>query len=653
MFDLFRFGVLFWVTVVAGVAVGLLGALAWREQPKPGARPLAVTMAAATVWTWASAVGFTAQNLAARLFWTNFEWMAVFVLPVAWLWVCLEYTGRRSDLSGLSSAFGWSFPITFTAVLWLDWFVGPPTSGLGLFRESAELTTFAGVTLIQTSPGPVYWLFVGYAYVLVGGGLTLLAEFCVDTETPYRRQAGAMFVAGLVPACSGIVYAVGLVPITGFNPTPMTLLLTGTIGVSALTRLDLLHAVPGTSRVAREAVVERMDDAVVVVDNDDRIVDCNTSAVTFLGCSPTEAIGRSAIDLVPGYEAVTGESDDTATVSTQHGQYDRYVDVRRTPFREHGSGSIIVLRNVTDRKRREQRLDVLNRVLRHNLRNDLNVVYGFVDHMMNRREYDHGAMETIKETTESLLSIGNKARTLERLLDDDEDTPLPVRPMLEREVERLREAYPSVTVEVESLPESTYCTGAIGSIARDLLENAAEHNTASSPTVWIDATRHGGELVLCVRDNGPGLPPEEQAVLEQGHETGLEHGSGLGLWLVLWATRRMGGTVSFDQAPEGGCEAVVRVPVQDPPETADEESALPPEVQGHSSDLSALDERVPDRLSPDATAEDTDGTAEDADATDDTADATDDTDTTVDKNRQENSPEAATPVGPDNETGSN
>jgi PAS domain S-box-containing protein len=524
--------------------------------------------------------------------------MALFVLPVAWLWVCLEYTGRGDAISRLSGGFACSLPVTFTIVLWADWFIGPPTGGPGLFRRSASTAEFAGAALLHVTPGPVYWLFIGYAYVFVGAGLAFLAELWLDRETPYRRQAGAMFLAGGVPVASSILYALGVIPLSGPDPTPITFLVTGTVGISALARLDLLQAVPGTSRVAREAVVERMDDAVVVVDGDGRIVDCNTTAVTFLGRARVDALGEQAADLLPGYEETIGEGDGTATVSTQHGEHDRYVDVRRTPFSEHGNeGAIVVLRDVTERQRREQRLDVLNRVLRHNLRNDLNVVYGFVDHLMNRGEYDKEAMQTIKETTESLMSIGNKARKLERLLADEEEmAPLPVVSMLEREIRRLRESHPDATIEVESLPEDTYCTGAIGSIARDLLENAIEHNTAEEPQVWVHASRHGGELVLRVRDNGPGLPAEERAVLEQGRETGLEHGSGLGLWLVVWATRKMGGTVSFGQAPQGGCEVTVRVPAEDPPETAEESAA-------HSGELSSLDERVRNRLSPDETAD--------------------------------------------------
>jgi PAS domain S-box-containing protein len=597
MIDLYRFGVPFWGTMVAGVAAGLLGALAWRKRPKPGATALSITMTAATVWTWASAVGVTATDLASRLFWANFEWMAISVLPVASLWVCLAYTGRGDAISRLSGGFACSLPVLFTIVVWTDWFVGPPTGGPGLFREAATTSDVGGITILETTPGPVYWMFVGYAYVVVGAGLALLAEFWLDTETPYRRQAGAMFLAGGVPAASSILHGLGVVSLSGLDPTPITFLFTGAIGTSALARLDLLQAVPGTSRVAREAVVERMDDAVVVVDGDDRIVDCNTRAVAFLGRARVDALGESAPDLLPGYEETTGDGTATATVSTRHGEHDRFVDVRRTPFSEHGTeGAIVVLRDVTDRQRREQRLDVLNRVLRHNLRNDLNVVYGFVDHLMNRGEYDEQAMQTVKETTESLMSIGNKARKLERLLADDEElAPLSVVSMLEREIRRIRAEHPEATIDVEALPEATYCTGAIGSVARDILENAVEHNTAAEPHVWVYAARHGGELVFRVRDNGPGLPAEERAVLEEGRETGLEHGSGLGLWLVVWATRKMGGTVSFDQSPQGGCEVTVRVPAQDPPEE--------PVEPVHQEELGALDERVSDPLSPDGTRE--------------------------------------------------
>ena len=65
-------------------------------------------------------------------------------------------------------------------------------------------------------------------------------------------------------------------------------------------------------------------------------------------------------------------------------------------------------------------------------------------------------------------------------------------------------------------------------------------------------------MVIAVSDDGPGISGHELSVLERGEETPLSHGSGIGLWLVRWATTTLGGDLAFDTSD--GTTATVRLP---------------------------------------------------------------------------------------------
>jgi signal transduction histidine kinase len=95
----------------------------------------------------------------------------------------------------------------------------------------------------------------------------------------------------------------------------------------------------------------------------------------------------------------------------------------------------------------------------------------------------------------------------------------------------------------------------------NLLENAVEHNDADRPRVDVavdPATGDDRYTRLSVADDGPVIPEPELAVLRKGVETPLEHGSGIGLWLVHWAVTAAGGDVTFERTePRGNVVTLV------------------------------------------------------------------------------------------------
>ncbi|WP_078623995.1 sensor histidine kinase [Streptomyces monomycini] len=99
----------------------------------------------------------------------------------------------------------------------------------------------------------------------------------------------------------------------------------------------------------------------------------------------------------------------------------------------------------------------------------------------------------------------------------------------------------------------------------NLLDNAIEA-APEGARVRVTALADGGELLLRVADNGGGVrgAADAEDVFRWGWSTKGGAGRGLGLALVRQAVRRHGGTVRVDEAPGGGAEFTVRLPLRAP-----------------------------------------------------------------------------------------
>lgn len=229
-------------------------------------------------------------------------------------------------------------------------------------------------------------------------------------------------------------------------------------------------------------------------------------------------------------------------------------------FNEMADGLAERERQLRERERaireREQRLSVLNRVLRHNLQNDMNVIQGYAEIIPEAESTERleTASTKIIEKSQGLVDHGKKARRLETIMENAADGPgrIDLVPQIRGIVESYEEEYPDYTVHT-SFPEQATASAVSGVEfgIESLVENAFEHNTSDSPEVWI-SVEVGDGVAVEIRDNGPGIPEHEQGVLEETEETSLEHGSGIGLWLAYWAVMKSDGEIQFDSDWDGG-----------------------------------------------------------------------------------------------------
>jgi len=253
--------------------------------------------------------------------------------------------------------------------------------------------------------------------------------------------------------------------------------------------------------------------------------------------------------------------------------------LRITPVRDD-AGDVThflgIQADITEQKRWEKLFEVLNRVLRHNLRNDMGIISGHSGLLVDRGRGDAADLGgTIKEKSDGLIELSEKARTLEQTARREaEPTRIDPDALLTSVIESYRDDYPGTTFDVSvETDRDIYAGPEIEDAISELVGNAAKHNTATEPRVTVSVRDEGESLLLVVEDTGSGIDEMEANVISKGEETALEHGSGLGLWLVNWIVTRYGGSFQIEERDDdGGTRALVRLPgISEEERTADVE----------------------------------------------------------------------------------
>jgi PAS domain S-box-containing protein len=226
--------------------------------------------------------------------------------------------------------------------------------------------------------------------------------------------------------------------------------------------------------------------------------------------------------------------------------------------------------DVTTRRLRQQQLEVLNRVLRHNLRNGTNVIEG--NAAMLRDAIDDEDLKkqakAIEKRASSLANLSDQAGTVRSLFEHQSPAgeTCDITRVVTEVVEEVSETYPDAEFVTDE-HDSIHARGGspLKTALLEILKNAIIHNDQPTPEVTVVISRsiedRAGEWAeIVIADNGPGIPENEQKTIESGEETPLQHGTGLGLWIVYWAVSLLGGEVTLEDNSPRGTRVVLNLP---------------------------------------------------------------------------------------------
>ena len=452
-----------------------------------------------------------------------------------WFWFILRYTrriGRREKLA-VAAVGGGTFMLRTLAGV-----AGASSTSELLFFSTGRFITFVQVIEI---------LGTGVA---VGVGIALLYS-TASNHQPFSERAVVGLTLPLVPLwIVGYLYRFSVVTEFQWVSALRTIALAvGLVGLwLTVTDHDLFEQLPASRSVGRQTAFNSSDTAIIVVNNDKNVSDLNPAACDLFSVSSADCVGESLASLLPASvtadelrqpEATTFEMPDSDTTVEA-------VTTTSTDDSGQSIGETIVFTDITAERRRQQRIQVLNRVLRHNLRNDLNAAKGYVGVMADGGTDTERFQAKVESILDGLVTIGNKAQSTEQVLKTDpiasEATPVSV--IVSNAVDSVASTHPSLTTDigVPEAPAVRVTPEVIHSVVEEAIENAVRHTEDATITITYDTE----PSTLTIADDGPGIPGHEITVLENAEETDLEHGSGLGLWLIKWGTESFGGAVSFD-----------------------------------------------------------------------------------------------------------
>jgi len=349
-------------------------------------------------------------------------------------------------------------------------------------------------------------------------------------------------------------------------------------------------------------IIDLVPDLIFLKNREGEYLLANEATAEAYGSTPEAIEGASESAVIPNVEEAEAFHEDdieviesgesvavTNELTTADGET-RILETTKIPYELPESGETVALgygRDVTERKEYERRLEeqrdsleVLNQAVRHDIRNDLQLVLAYADMLGAHVDADGEAyLEQILEAARDAVGITTTARDVTQVMlqADAEHHPVPLRSVLEAEIDDVRSNYEHAIVRVEgSIPAVTVCAdGMLESVFRNLLSNAIQHNDKDVPEVVVSATREDESVVVRVADNGPGISEARRdRIFEQG-EMGLDsEGTGLGLYLVETLVGRYGGEVcveaegdrdSTDSQPGGddleGAVFVVELPI--------------------------------------------------------------------------------------------
>ena len=352
--------------VAAAAVSAALALFVWRRRPAPGTVPFVWLMLAVTEWSLGYALELGSTDLPGKLLWAKVQYLGIVFVPLAWLVFALQYTRRDKWLARRNLIWLSIVPCFTLLLVWTN-------DVHGLIWSSVKLDNSGSFPMLDLTYGAWWWVNFVYSYLLLLLSTFLLVQVLVRSPHLYRGQAGALLIGALAPWVGNVLYVSGLSPLPCLDLTPFAFTLTGLAVAWGLFHFQLLRIVP----VARDAVVESMGDAVIVLDMQDRIADLNPAAQRLLGHAASEIIGQPASHVLSDWpdgstelaEVLVERYRDVREAYSEivlgEGGAQRTFDLRISPLydrRGRFTGRLVVAHDITERKQAERRLGVFYEV---------------------------------------------------------------------------------------------------------------------------------------------------------------------------------------------------------------------------------------------------------------------------------------------------
>ncbi len=339
--------------ILSAVISAAISLYALKRRDLPGAKFFGFLAGFEVIWTAGYIIQNLSPDLSGKLLWNNFQFLGAVGAPLMYFRFGYAYTGRSIKSST------WRIIIALAAaILLLIW-----TDGLHhLFRIDPHLVPGKPFSLLVFANGPVFILYPFFGYLLLIVGTYVLVNNYIYAPRAYRLQVATVLIGILIPWIATLLTWLSLIPAQLEDITPLTFVVSNFVVAWALFRHHLFDVVP----VAYDTLVESMEDGVILLDKETRIVDMNPAAQRFFDLPINKVLGELFFKTLPLFKTVIPDLHDDPTHQQEFTLFvsgvQRHFETRVSYIydnRRFVDGNLIVLRDITARKLTEEKLQKL------------------------------------------------------------------------------------------------------------------------------------------------------------------------------------------------------------------------------------------------------------------------------------------------------
>ncbi len=353
------------VYLLAAYIGGVAAFVIWKKQHAPAGRPLALTVMAAAFWAFCDAIEISVTGVEAKRLVSQLQYLSVTSMVPLFFHAALALSRLEKHLTRAALWAIWGVPAATLAIAWTSQWHPWLWKAIVVPDPESNLTVYVY--------GWWFWILTAQNYMLMVVGTTLLLRATRRVSSPFRGPLFLVVMTILLPWAGNIAYVFKLGPWPGLNWLSISVIASGTLFAWLTLRGGLLDLLPR----AREALVERMIDGVVVLDHAGRILLHNSAArEIFDWKAEAAALPQAVLQHLqdPGIEIWQEEIPFSGPGAA------RWLEVRATAVHDRWgevAGRLLVVRDITGQKALAEEKEKLIAELRTAL-NDVRTLQGLL-----------------------------------------------------------------------------------------------------------------------------------------------------------------------------------------------------------------------------------------------------------------------------------
>jgi PAS domain S-box-containing protein len=534
------------------------------------------------IWALSYGLELSSTSLEQMLFWINVEYLGIAFIPAFWLLFLLKFTGKDKWLHPKYFYAFMLLPLITLLMVWTNTYHH-------LHYKSVGLDNSGPFPLLSLETGPWYIVHTIYFYTLLVWGVILLVNKYRKSDQVFRKQNLTILIAVFIPWVANVLYLFGYRPMGHIDSTPFAFVITMLFLSIGLVRFRLLDIIP----IAREKVIEAMNEGLIVTDNQDRVVDLNQEIRKILKIEEKKIIGKRLELILPEqaelYELIKARKGGQLQLKLLNSEL--FLEASLTPLFENQhaySGLIILIRDITERVEIQNKVrlqseqllgmnklkDRLFSIIAHDLRGPLinlnDIIKMLNEGMITEEEFKSFVPQLSK-------NIGYTTGLLENLLFWSKsqlqgEVVKPVYFNLKEISVNILHLFENTIHEKDILIENNIQLSCkvyadkdmIQLVVRNLISNAVKFSKRGG-SIKLTTRTEENYTNLCVTDTGVGISETDQKKFFEQETfttrgTDNEQGTGLGLLLCKDFIEKNGGSIWVESEIGKGSKFCVRIP---------------------------------------------------------------------------------------------